>query len=324
MTREEIISFNKANKIDGYPGTMKKICSVFDSLPIQSITDYRNFWFAVLKEKYGNDKLANRFLYRSLTLMDKYISQRNLANNDTLSLLIAELDSKLAEFKDMYLEKVRMFAQEQYRLALERRSWNLLDWLATSFYNKLRIGYVACVLVPYQAANGKTIWMGLCDPNGYQVMKLTDIQENVTYTYYSRGICNTHITVTKNNLAAARISKKEIYEVPAKAKISKALILYNDIKIRAGFSKDGEDKWINRAQDQAKAKFAEDIKVLANKIRNKGVDETKLKLLYAENDPKHIKIKITDGTTILYARSILAAEYSLYVSPHFRFIVTER
>ena len=85
----------------------------------------------------------------------------------------------------------------------------------------------------------------------------------------------------------------------------------------------GKEIWVEQALKDAEDKFKADIRVLANKIRERSINEENLSLLYASDDPKHIQISISDGNITLYARSIFAAANSILLSPHFRFIVTE-
>lgn len=326
MTREELISFNKANRIDGYPGTMQKIRKVFDSLPLQSATDYHSFWLKAYYAKDNKGQSACKYMKRSISLMEKYINLRKQGEDESYTLLISKLESLLATFKEAYINSIRKYASRQYAQAMECRLWNSLDWLATGYttYTKYRAGHRPCVLVPYHAVNGKEIWVGVWKNRDRQIKELTDIKEGENYTYYTAQLGNTNICISPSELREARISDKEKLEVPAHSTTSRLKELYNRIKVLAGFEEDGETKWCDKAQEEAEAKFTEDIKVLADKIRMKSIQEDKLSLIFAGNDPKHIEIEITDGTTTLYARSIFAAEYSLFVSPHFRFIVTEK
>ena len=326
MTREELISFNKANRIDGYPGTMQKIQKVFDPLPLESATDYHSYWLEVYNAKDDKRQYAYKYMKRSISLMEKYINLRKQGEDESYTLLTSKLESLLATFKETYLKSIRKYASRQYAQAMECRLWNSLDWLATGYniYTKYRAGYKPCVLVPYHAANGKEIWVGVWKNRGRQIEELTDIKEGENYTYYTGQLGNTNICISPSELHQARTSDKEKLEVPAHPTTSRLKDLYNSIKVFAGFEEDSETKWCNKAQEEAEAKFREDVKVLADKIRMKSIQEDKLSLKFAGNDPKHIEIEITDGTTTLYARSIFAAEYSLFVSPHFRFIVTEK
>lgn len=67
------------------------------------------------------------------------------------------------------------------------------------------------------------------------------------------------------------------------------------------------------------------IDKLTDKCRTFGVDETKVKANHPSMTEKGFEVILTDGTNrIIYARVIWAAEYSDIVTPHTRYIVTER
>lgn len=83
-------------------------------------------------------------------------------------------------------------------------------------------------------------------------------------------------------------------------------------------------EFIKKSVEDAESAFNTNITALANKISDKGLDATKLNVTRIDEDPKYFELCVTDGTTTLYARSILAAEYSEKVSTHFRFIITDR
>lgn len=81
--------------------------------------------------------------------------------------------------------------------------------------------------------------------------------------------------------------------------------------------------------DWAKETLAETwtkcVAILAKKCQNFGVDETKVKASEPTVTSKGFSVVLTDGKNrVIDARIIWAAEYSVLVSPHTRYIVTER
>lgn len=83
-------------------------------------------------------------------------------------------------------------------------------------------------------------------------------------------------------------------------------------------------EFIKKVEEDAESSFNTNITALATKISDKGLDATKIKVNRIDDDPKYFELCVTDGTTTLYARSILAAEWSEKVTAHFRFIITDR
>ena len=54
------------------------------------------------------------------------------------------------------------------------------------------------------------------------------------------------------------------------------------------------------------------------------MDESKLSVKSIKTSVKGFDIYVSDCSKTIYARSIYAAENSVFVAPHFRFIVTDR
>lgn len=84
--------------------------------------------------------------------------------------------------------------------------------------------------------------------------------------------------------------------------------------------KDYQDACIKEAEDQ----FNYNVNAIANRVSEKGLNIEQISCKNIFNDPKFIEMTITDGNKNLYCRSILAAEYSDKMIPHFRFIITEK
>ena len=86
----------------------------------------------------------------------------------------------------------------------------------------------------------------------------------------------------------------------------------------------GVDDFVKRSVEAAEETFNRNINVLATKLIDKGINTTKMSVKHIDDDNKYFELYITDGTLNLYARSILAAEYSDKMATHFRFIITNR
>lgn len=90
------------------------------------------------------------------------------------------------------------------------------------------------------------------------------------------------------------------------------------------FEKYTEKEYIDECVENATEEFENNIKTLSDRIVKDELDIDKLEVKSVHDDPKVFNMKITDGTKNLFCRSILAAEYSSYMIPHFRFIITNR
>lgn len=84
--------------------------------------------------------------------------------------------------------------------------------------------------------------------------------------------------------------------------------------------KEYEEYCVNEAIRQ----FENNIEAIADRVKEKGLNIENVTCQDIYDDPKFIEMRITDGERNLWCRSILAAEYSDKMVPHFRFIITER
>ena len=76
--------------------------------------------------------------------------------------------------------------------------------------------------------------------------------------------------------------------------------------------------------EEATKQFEYNVRGLANRLIDKKFIIEKIIVSNVKNDPKFFEMTITDGEKKLYCRSVLAAEFSEKMIPHFRFIMTER
>lgn len=76
--------------------------------------------------------------------------------------------------------------------------------------------------------------------------------------------------------------------------------------------------------EEATKQFEYNVRGLANRLIDKKFIIEKIIVSNVKNDPKFFEMTITDGEKKLYCRSVLAAQFSEKMIPHFRFIMTER
>lgn len=85
-----------------------------------------------------------------------------------------------------------------------------------------------------------------------------------------------------------------------------------------------ETEYVDKEVTNAINQFDADVRELANRIKDKGFNLDKMVISRIHEDPKLFEMHITDGEKNMYARSIIAAEFSEKVRAHYRFIITER
>lgn len=100
---------------------------------------------------------------------------------------------------------------------------------------------------------------------------------------------------------------------------------YNTFKADDVFKYDTEDAYIEFVDVQLEKDFEACIVKLTDKCKRFGIDESNLKAHGYNVTEKGFEAVLTDGKARrIYARMIWAAEYSQYMQPHTRYIVTER
>ena len=84
-----------------------------------------------------------------------------------------------------------------------------------------------------------------------------------------------------------------------------------------------ETEYIDEELKNARRDFVNNINALSERVIKKGLDTENIEVSNVKNDPKIFELIIQDGIKKIYARSILAAQYSDKMITHFRFILTE-
>ena len=84
-----------------------------------------------------------------------------------------------------------------------------------------------------------------------------------------------------------------------------------------------KESFIAACLKDAELTFRGNVNALAMRVYEKNFVVEKIKVSNIKDDPKIFKLFIEDGTKKLYCRSILAAQFSDKIVPHFRFIMTD-
>lgn len=91
------------------------------------------------------------------------------------------------------------------------------------------------------------------------------------------------------------------------------------------FRVSNKDEYIAKIREGLAATWENGIKILADKVRTFGIDETSIEASAPNVTEKGFETYLHDNKTrTLHARVIWAAEHSVIVTPHTRYIVTER
>lgn len=89
-------------------------------------------------------------------------------------------------------------------------------------------------------------------------------------------------------------------------------------------ARQSKNYYVSRLEVAARRTFENDIRRIADLIRQKGIDESKIQVKPLSVGVAGIEMLIGDEKRALYARAIVAALHSVYMRPHYRFIITEK
>ena len=141
-----------------------------------------------------------------------------------------------------------------------------------------------------------------------------------------RQIANveTELLKRKNELKGESFSVR-YHDVTAR-NLTKTIDKLRDKKeiIRSILHTYSEAEYVDKEVTNAINQFDADVRELANRIKDKGFNIDTMTISRIHEDPKLFEMHIADGTKHMYARSIIAAEFSEKVRAHYRFIITDR
>jgi hypothetical protein len=141
-----------------------------------------------------------------------------------------------------------------------------------------------------------------------------------------RQIANAETELQKRNKELKGESFSVRYHDVTARNLTKAIDKLRDKKerIRTILRTYTETEYVDKEVTNAVNQFDADVRELANRIKDKGFNLDNMVISRIHEDPKLFEMHITDGTKHMYARSIIAAEFSEKVRAHYRFIITER
>lgn len=98
----------------------------------------------------------------------------------------------------------------------------------------------------------------------------------------------------------------------------------SDVMKKYSIARQEKSFFVGRVVTDAKKTFEADIRNIADRICQKGIDESKIQVKPLKVGGVGIDMMIGDEKRALYARAIIAAMNSMYMRPHYRFIITEK
>lgn len=143
--------------------------------------------------------------------------------------------------------------------------------------------------------------------------------ESGRFDYYSR-YAGIKVSIERT-LDGDKVVVSEKNEVELPERLTPTWVrIYNTIKIESN----GWDKevYLTKVTKDAINDYNNNIEMVADRIIRAGMDTKNVKVNSVNYDPKAFEMYLEDGSKRMHCRSIFCAEFSVLVSPHWRFIIT--
>ena len=163
----------------------------------------------------------------------------------------------------------------------------------------------------------------LLDHAEEQALKHYDnIVENIDMWFEKDEECEKQL----NDLRRQNGRSYRYWDTPEYKKVQETQKRWHMMYVEGNFimNKWSKEEYGKYCREQAEKEYEMKKKTMAEKIVDRDFDYANIQFTNVKRDPKWIEMLITDGVKKVYARSIIAAEYSEKVTVHFRFILTDR
>lgn len=264
---------------------------------------------------------------RAKNSFDKYvvglINKDKNANDRRYTNLLSILFSETKDFHDRYIEQVRVWADKRFDTFKQFKDFDIYDFM--SFFGTLDRDRVAAI---YESKE-------------HPRDGVSEVYRRIKKVGYSFSPISTEYipkkkTVEFNDLIEAKpVRKREDWlyawrnnedlrnrELYADLPSELALHTQTETQVLANHYQWNKRKYVDEVVKNAENKYKHDMEHIAEKIRRMNMDENNLKVETIYPDVIHYDITLTDGFKSVHARSIFAAEFSVKVTPHYRFIIT--
>lgn len=254
----------------------------------------------------------------------------NKAKNDSdanFVKLMEILMRETKEFHDDYIERVRKWSDRRFDVYSQFRKFDIYDFMC--FFGTENRDYVA------------DVYEGAQDPRRgvYEVYRRVKNGEKFSPVSrkYTLKVASVDIGISYPNIVEAVPIRKDVdyYQALQEGKNLRDRRMYSDVPSKYAISTKVETdmlakkygwgnkkKYVDDIVEEAEKQYQRDMLAIAEKIRRMNIDEELITVESIQDDPKRYDIFVSDGTKRVHARSIFAAEFSVKVTPHYRFIIT--
>lgn len=238
--------------------------------------------------------------YKAVRAMEEYISQNNAAGKSAAAqkeLLYNELNEKLSDFHATYIESI------------VERSSDMFDRLKKT-YAKINFDKFFNAYKPQRKEMVA------------KVFKLTDAENeynaNNPYAVNSQEDDRELRSRFGSRLYGLKQHYEENSPVMLKVKeVEKVGMQFDSFK--------DKQKYLDDVREAAENEYTRCLNIIIDRINKTDMDKSMIEVeSISEYDAKAFDIYVTDGSKRFHARSVFCAERSEIVTPHWRFIITNK
>lgn len=291
-THEDVIFFSRLDP----PLIYKKFVDVASLEPVEFIEYYKEDLFRQLHEKHLDNRLhmaKSRGAY-GISSSDQYLMKKYLVVLQYLDEIGKPVDGRDENLSRQTLHNMLISEMQEFHDALMKD----VEKFAKNFWKNLP-SYIE------------------------ESRKLCNLAKD-RYYKIDRECCDLHNS-RANLTPEGKVKYKgaeELRKIYKKdlEKADRKVLKYINIQKRFG----SEAKYVEESLNEAERDYQYNINSIEERVEKQNFNIPETKLSDIKRDPKFFEFRITDGSKSMYCRSVRAAEFSTKVTPHFRFIITNR
>lgn len=127
-----------------------------------------------------------------------------------------------------------------------------------------------------------------------------------------------YLTGSKEEYLVARSKYNDLYKEYQEYYASYRKMLNIQMRFKT------QEEYVEYCVEEAENTYNHNVNSIVARIHKHNLNTSAVKVVDVQNDAKFYALVVTDGDKKLYCRSIWAAEFSDKVTPHFRFIITNK
>ena len=310
------------NKYWDYPSSPQKLRQAFKNESDKFLEYYKKSEEArydAMPPRQRFHSVSGKSLGRVIRALENIINDRKNENDSELKELIENLNKETKKFHDGYIKRVENYHSNYFDNIEKMKDFNSSDFLSLfGVMSKQKYNYIA------NRMNSRSWNSGLKTSEMNIWYKFhSDTSKPYTSSKKSVEIFGQKFEAQEIRVASSKYLP-DSEQIPASLPSKQAVDYANAVSMMKTMFKFNKKNYVDKMKLDAEHKYQSDMMLVADKVRQMSMDESKLSVKSIKTSVKGFDIYVSDGSKTIYARSIYAAENSAFVAPHFRFIVTDR